>query len=173
MTISYKDVVGRYDLRLILRLCFDDDGNRHFEPELENNAVLNAALEDARGAVQGAIEVADIYRIEDVDRFTPSSASLYKRLVCDKAICLLYKRRGQESSESVSKANEEVEKYLDRIRKGERLFALEDSKAPQEAGKPSLGNIRVIKMNAVTTRVRDYFGDVYRSNSPNIIGCNR
>jgi len=172
MEVTYQDVIKRYDLRLVLRLCFDDE-ERHLEPELSGNAVMSSALEDAKGAVQGALEVANIYRAEDLDKLTPSSASLFKRLVCDKAMCLLYKRRGQESSESVSKANEEVEEYLDRLRKGERLFALNDSNQTQDAGNPSLAKVEVVRMNSITNRVRDYFGDVYRCNSESTVRWNR
>lgn len=166
MDVTYRDMIARYDLRMLLRLCFEDSQDvRHYEPELAECPILNAALEDAKGAVKAAVEVAGNYNTYDMEHLTPESVSLFKRIVCELAISYLYGRRGAESIKSVMEVRQASEEYLDRIRKGERLFVVAQSNAKQEAGQPELVSpdaVRLEGLNNITHRANVYFGPVAR-----------
>lgn len=166
MDVTYRDMVARYDLRMLLRICFDDAQEiRHFEPELADSPILNAAIEDAKGAVKAALEVAGNYNEWDMSHLTPESVSLYKRIVCELAISYLYARRGAESLKSVADIRQASEDYLDRLRKGERLFVIANLNAKQEAGQPKLvapDAIQLEGLNNITQRANVYFGPVAR-----------
>lgn len=164
MDVTYRDMMARYDLRMLLRICFDDSQDvRHFEAELAESPILNASLEDAKGAVKAAIEVAGNYSEWDMSHLTPESVALYKRLVCELAISYLYQRRGAEGLKSATEIRQTSEEYLDRIRKGERLFVIAKSNAKQEAGQPSLtapDAVQLQGLNNITQRANVYFGPV-------------
>ena len=164
MDVSYRDMVARYDLRMLLRVCFDDSQDvRHFESELASSPILNAALADAQGAVKAALEVAGNYNEWDLAHLTPESVSLYKRLVCELAICYLYARRGAEGLNTVAEIRQASEEYLDRLRKGERLFVIAKSNEKQEAGQGKLvapDAISLQGLNNITQRANVYFGPV-------------
>ena len=58
LDVTYRDILARYDLRMLLRICFDDPPNSHnvhSDWELGESPILNAALEDAKGAVKSAL----------------------------------------------------------------------------------------------------------------------
>lgn len=162
ISITAQDMTSRYDVNMLLRLCFDDE-KKHFESELHTSPILQAAIEDAYGTFRAALSVADMYTDEQLSRLTKGSLSLAKRIICSLAIAFLYSRRGGEGGDKVQLIRENAEMYLDRLRKGERIFAIEKSNAKEDAGKPSLvvpsvADLR--NLNGITHRARVYFGDV-------------
>lgn len=117
---SADDLVYRFDERVIKDLLSD-----HGIPveSLDGNPVLETALEDASGRIDGAIQVAKQYTAVDLAGLTGNSLALLKRIVCEIAMSFLIGRRpemfGGERWLALQKSSEE---YLDRLRKGERLF---------------------------------------------------
>ena len=165
MEVTAADMLARFDFRMLLRLCFDDDAV-HDETALAQSPILNAALGDACGEFRAAISVAGMYDEDQLERLTDDSLSLAKRIVCEMAASFLYSRRGGEARETVKELRASAEEYLDRLRKGERLFSLrEEDKTKEEAGRPTLMEPTVVELrnlNGVTQRARVYFGDVAR-----------
>ena len=54
MQVTSQDMLACYDSKMIVRLSFDD-GQQHFETELDESPVLNAALSAATGALETAL----------------------------------------------------------------------------------------------------------------------
>ena len=162
MEVSAQDMTARYDVRMLLRLSFDDD-QKHYESELAGSPIFQAAIEDAYGELKAAITVAQMYTPEQLERLTPESLALAKRLVCELALAFLYSRRGGEGRETVQTLRQSVEEYLDRLRKGERLFSIVESTAKEEAGQPDLvapTALQLRNLNGITHRANVYFGNV-------------
>lgn len=162
MEITAQDMTARYDVRMLLRLSFDDEV-RHTESELPTSPIMKAAVDDAYGELKAAITVANMYTPEQLERLTPESLALAKRIVCELALAFLYSRRGGESRETVDRLRQGVEEYLDRLRKGERLFSIVESDAKEKAGQPSLvapTALQLRNLNNITARAEVYFGGV-------------
>lgn len=162
MEVVASDMIARYDFRMLLRLCFDDDA-RHEACDLNDSAILQAAISDAYGEFRASLSVAGMYTGDQLDRLTPESAALAKRIVCEMALAFLYSRRGGESRETVRELRQSSEEYLDRLRKGERLFSIQESAVKEEAGYPSLiepSCVELRNLNGITHRARTYFGNV-------------
>ena len=162
MEVTASDMIARYDFRMLLRLCFDDDAN-HDATSLAESPVLNAAIGDACGEFRAALSVAGMYDEEQLGNLTSDSLSLAKRIVCELALSFLYSRRGGEARETVKELRLSSEEYLDRLRKGERLFSINESKVKEQAGQASLIEPSVVELrnlNGVTHRARVYFGNV-------------
>ena len=164
MEVTAADMLARFDFRMLLRLCFDDDA-AHDETALAQSPILNAALGDACGEFRAAISVAGMYDEDQLERLTDDSLSLAKRIICEMAASFLYSRRGGEARETVKELRASAEEYLDRLRKGERLFSLREDNTKEEAGRPTLMEptvVELLNLNGVTQRARVYFGDVAR-----------
>lgn len=163
MEVTARDMIDRYDFRMLARLCFDDD-DKHTRDELQNNSpILLAALSDAFGELKAAVSVAGMYDMKQIDRLTPESLALAKRIVCELALSFLYSRRGGEARETVKELRDSAEEYLDRLRKGERLFSIRSSDEKEKAGQPSLVAPTVVQLhnlNGIVHRVSAYFGRV-------------
>lgn len=162
MQVTSQDMLACYDSKMIVRLSFDD-GQQHFETELDESPVLNAALSAATGALETALSVGGNYSPEQLNSLTPNSLALAKRIICSVAFVYLSSRRGSENTEYLKAIREESENYLDRLRGGERIFVLDNSTAKQSAGQASLvapGAEALILMNGIAARANPYFGGV-------------
>lgn len=162
MEVTAQDMTARYDVRMLLRLSFDDDV-KHYENELASSPIMSAALSDALGELKAAITVAAMYTQDQLERLTPESLALAKRIVCELALAFLWGRRGGESRETVQNLRHGVEEYLDRLRKGERLFSIVQSNEKEKAGQPKLvapTALQLNNLNGITRRCDVYFGGV-------------
>lgn len=162
MLVTPQDMRNRYDRSMLLRLSFDDDA-AHTQDELAGSQILLTALEEAEAEVFAALSVAQMYTKEQLNQLTPESLQLYKRIVCEIALCFLYLRRGAESRESVKDMRVVAEEYLDRLRKGERLFSIEGSDVKERAGHGTLvapTAVHLQNLNGITQRASVYFGGI-------------
>ncbi|MBQ9875375.1 MAG: DUF1320 family protein [Thermoguttaceae bacterium] len=162
MEATAQDMIERYDARQLTRLSFDDDA-RHDASELANSEILGAALADAKGELKAALSVAGMYSDEQLERLAPESLALAKRVMCELALAFLYGRRGGESRETTAQIRQSAEEYLERLRKGERLFSIVESDAKEKAGQPSLvapTAVQLQNLNGITHRAEVYFGGV-------------
>ncbi len=162
MTFTADDMIARFDARMLTRLCFDDD-QAHHASELANSSILRAALDDASGELKAALTVAGMYDEKQLNSLTAESQALAKRIVCELAAAFLYSRRGGEARETVEQLRTGAETYLDRLRKGERLFSIVNSDVKEEAGRPELlepTRVELENLNGITHRARTYFGGV-------------
>lgn len=126
------DLVARKDARILGELVGDAD-TRITGSSLTGNANLLAALADASGQIEAACFIGGRYTADDLNGLSGNSQSLLKRLACDLAFTHLHRRRGYDTADlpEYTQANE----MLERLRKGERIFDVEDVK---DAGNPQI-----------------------------------
>jgi hypothetical protein len=116
-------MIVRYDERTIKDLLSDTG-----EPiaDLTGNTALTALLEAASGRVEAALLVARIYSTDQLAALTGNSLALLKDIVCDLTMAKLLRRRPEKyGADAIKAASQEAEEYLDRLRKGERLFDID------------------------------------------------
>ena len=162
MFVTPSDMIERYDFRMLLRLCFDDD-DKHNKSDLEESSVLITAIDDALGELKAALTVAQMYTPEQIARFTPDSQALARRIVCELALSFLYSRRGGEARETIKELRFSSEEYLDKLRKGERIFSIRGSAEKERAGHPQLIEptcVQLQNQNGIVHRAQSYFGGV-------------
>ena len=122
---SNSDIIARYDARLLGDLC-SDSGVRVAEANLEDDAKLTAALEDASGMVEAALLMGERYTTADLAGLTGNSLNYLKRIVCEIAIYLLEdRRRYNKDDASRIRAFEKAEEHLEMLRKGSHVFNVE------------------------------------------------
>lgn len=151
------DLIARYDTRTIQDLA-SDTGTEVAAEDLATNDNVTAALEDASGRMDAAVLTGKMYTLAQLEALTDNSLALRKRICCDLAMGYLMGRRpekyGAESLRAMQQAGEE---YLERLRKGERLFyvvAVQDAQLPEIDG-PSI--IQYETMNLIPDRTRNFY----------------
>lgn len=145
----------------VLGDLLSDDGTPVAPGELAENAKLLAILDAAAGRIDSAATVARLYDPADLAALalTPSPASaLLKELNCTLAMARLLKRRaGSRHQEEFEDAVKDAEEFLERLRKGERVFGLE---ANREAGLPTIDGPTAIdyqRLNLLPDRTLHYY----------------
>ncbi len=152
---SPADLTARFDENTIKDLASDTG-----EPvaDITNDQKVLAALADASGRIDGALTVSRMYTAADLAGLTGNSLALLKRIVCSLAMAYLIERRPEKyGGEGVSTAKREAEEYIDRIRKGERLFDVEvakDAGLPEVDG-PTAADYR--DLNLIPDRTRNFY----------------
>lgn len=149
------DMTDRFDAQTIADLLSDDGVP---VANLSGNSKLAVLLADASGAVLAACAGAKLYAEDDLLALTGNSRALLKRIVCDLTMGFLIQRRPEKyGQEAVASARESAELYLDRLRKGDRVF---DRAANVEAGLPTTDgptSIDLQRLNLITARTKNYF----------------
>ena len=151
-----SDLSARFDERTIKDLSSDDD-----TPAASvDNAIVTAALEDGAGRIRSAITVARIYSDDDLSDLTGDSLSLIKRLNCELAMAHLMGRRPEKYGNEdggFKQVKQDVEDFLDRLRKGERLFGIE---AAKDAGLPTIDGPSTVdyrRLNRIPDRTQNFY----------------
>lgn len=127
------------------------------EDELETNANLLAALDDASGEMDAALRVGNRYSAAALAALTDNSLALRKRICCDLAWALLLRRNGSPTEAEAS--SKKAESMLEALRKGVNIFDLEDNAdagLPESAG-PSVQQI--INANGIRERTPHYYAN--------------
>jgi hypothetical protein len=149
------DLIVFYDEQTIKDLLSDDETA---VTDLSANAKLSALLLAASGQVEAACGVSDLYTPTQLAAFTGNAQSLLKQIVCTLCMVMIARRRPEKfGSEYWQAVRKEAEEYLDRLRKGERLF---DSEARREAGLPTIDgptSVDYDNLRLIPSRVRNYF----------------
>ena len=153
-----SDLTARFDRRIIADLA-TDEGVEVSESSLSSNTAVDAALDDASGRIDAALTVARIYTTDDLDALTGNSLALLKRITCELAMTFLIGRRQEKLlDQSLAAVEEKAEAYLDRLRKGERLFGAVD--AAKGAGLPTVDGPTAVKydtLNLLPDRTRNFY----------------
>lgn len=151
------DLIARYDTRTIQDLA-SDTGTQVAAEDLGSDDNVTAALEDASGRMDAAVLTGRMYTPDQLSALTGNTLALRKRICCDLAMAYLMGRRpekyGAESLKAMQQAGEE---YLERLRKGERLFhvtAVQDAQLPDIDG-PSV--IQYETMNLIPDRTKNFY----------------
>lgn len=151
------DLIARFDANTIADLASDTG-----EPAGDISAAprVLTALEDASGRVDAACMVSDLYTAADLAALTGNGLALLKRIVCDIALANLLGARPEKYGTEFFKAiDERAEEYLERLRKGARLFPIQ---AQKDAGLPSVDGPSAVDidedhLNLVTSRTHNFY----------------
>lgn len=160
---SASDLMARYDKNDVLALA-SDTGVAIEESEAAANDVITAALDDASGDIEAALVHAARYSVADLEGLTGNSLAKLKRLVCARAMYYLLERRPAWSPERTEQFDKMTRDGLERLRKGENVFNLDEHK---EAGLPSVDGPTTLdfdQLNLLRDRTQNYFP---RRNLPN------
>lgn len=152
---SPADLTARFDENTIKDLASDTG-----EPvaDITNDQKVLAALADASGRIDSALTVSRMYTPVDLAALTGNSLALLKRIVCSLAMAYLIERRPEKyGGEGVSAAKKDAEEFIDRLRKGERLF---DVEAAKDAGLPEIDGPTTTtyrELNLIPDRTRNFY----------------
>ena len=153
--VGYTDLITFADERTVKDLL-SDDGN--YVGDASNDPKLLTILSTASGMVEAACGVSDLYTPDDLAKLSGNSLSLLKSLVCSLAIFLLISRRPEKYGTECRQAiREETEEYLDKLRKGMRLF---DDQSRRTAGVPNVDGPTAVdyqNLNSLPVRARNFF----------------
>jgi len=152
-----SDLTARYDVRTIRDLA-SDTGTAVAADALAADPTVAAALLDASGRMDAAVLVGRMYTAAQLAALTGNSLALRRRICCDLAMGYLIARRpekyGAESLKAVQQAGEE---YLERLRKGERIFevaAVQDAQLPEIDGPTTT---QYSTLNLLPDRTRNFY----------------
>lgn len=151
-----SDIIARFDARTIGDLV-SDDGVRVEVSALSGNANLTAALDDASGDVESALVMANRYTTTALDALTGNALATLKRITCEIAMAHLFNRRPGFRPEQHEQVDERARAHLERLRKGENVFNLEDQR---DAGTPSVGGpttLQFDRLGLIVDRTRHYY----------------
>lgn len=126
------DMIARFDQRTLEELVVDDNIR---ETDLGSNSKMTAALNDATGAIDSALLVANMYSSADLDALTDESQDYLKRITCEIAMSYLVRRRPEKYGKASKEMKESVEEILERFRQGVRVFDIDEHKL---AGTPTI-----------------------------------
>ena len=155
---DYDDLIAFTDERTVKDLL-SDEGNYAGDPRTD--AKLTTLFEAASGRVEAACGVSNLYTTAQLAALTGNSLALLKEITCALAMLSIVRRRpekwGSEYWQGIRGEYEGKDGYLDRLRKGERLF---DDDAKRVAGTPSIDGPTAIdlqNLNLIHVRTRNYF----------------
>jgi len=128
---------------------------------LSTDTKLTALLQAASGAIEAACGVSNLYMPTDLAALTGNTLVMLKELTCQLTMVLLVRRRPEKyGSEYWQAIRKEAEDYLDRLRRGERLF---DDANKRMAGLPTIDGPTAIDyqtLNLIPSRTRNFFPSV-------------
>ena len=152
------DLTARFDWRIIADLA-SDSGTQVEESALGGNEKVAAALDDASGRIDAALSVAQVYTAADLAGLSGNSLAMLKRITCELAMLFLIGRRQEKLLDgSLPPMEQKAEDYLDRLRKGERLFG--DVAAAAAAGLPTVDGpttVQYEELNLLPDRTRNFY----------------
>jgi len=155
MAIVTPAILTSFHDETIIADLISDGGEQ--EPDLDNNTKLLKLLSAAEGRLESACTVANIYTPTILAALTGTSLSLCQEIISGLCMAALLKRRPgryQEIAEQV----QEYEEYLDRLRKGERVFGGEQDN--RDAGMPDIDGPTVTdyeRLNLIPDRTRNFY----------------
>lgn len=145
------------DWRSAAELLSDAGVRLATESEVQSSARLNRLLLRASGWVESACLVGSKYTPADLQAVDGASAEFLAGLVADLTMAFLWRRR-PHLDKAVPPQFVEAEAILQRIRNGERIFALQET---MNAGLPGIEDwtLQDLEDEARTTFLaRNYFG---------------
>lgn len=152
------DLAARKDINTICDLASDDNAPVDIG-NVNTNANILAALADASGEVDSALLVGGIYTPADLASLTANSAAKLKRITCEIAMAFLFARRPKYDEDGYDKALERAEKWLERLRKGERVFEVTDED-PADGTLPSIDGPTVAtydRLRLMVDRTKNFY----------------
>jgi phage gp36-like protein len=151
---SPSDLLLRFDNNL-LGMLVNDNSVQQTPTQLLTNAPLQAALDDASGAIESALYTAYKYTANDLQNLTHNSASLLKRITCDIAIVYLCQRRGYDYKDKFPMSETSFE-ILQKLRYGERVLDFADNEQAGLSATDYISTVQLEHDGFVTTNA-NYF----------------
>jgi hypothetical protein len=155
---SSVDLIAFYDENTVKDLL-SDTGT--YSGTLSSDSKLTMLLEAGAGRIESACGVSNLYTPTELAALTGNSLGLLKQINCQLCMVSLIRRRPEKFGDDANQVIlQEAEEFLDRLRKGERLF---DDSAKREAGLPTIDGPSAVTMqqlNLLTTRTHNYFPGV-------------
>lgn len=155
MSITTPEIMTYYHDETIIADLVSDTGDAVVD--LSTDTKLLAIISSAEGRVESACTVANIYTPEVLAALTGNSLALFHEIVSNLAMLSLLKRRPGKYSEIAEQAKD-YEEYLDRLRKGERVFG--GSEDNRDAGVPNVDGPTVAtyeRLNLLPDRTQHFF----------------
>lgn len=150
-----QDLVSYYDASVVADLASDTEMP---ESDLNSSRIVLKLLAFASGRINSAASVAARYSAEDLALLTGDDKEVLTELCCTLAMGkLLGRRPGSQHAEAYQEHIEAAEEFLDRLRKGERVFAFEEN---VEAGLPLVDGPTTVdytRLNLIPDRIRHYY----------------
>lgn len=134
-----------------------DDGVQVLPAALLTDDIVEAALEDASGAIEAALLQGQRYSLVDLATLTGGSLMHLVRMTCEIAMAYLYARKPTYSSEQYKAALELQDIHLERLRRGENVFNVA---ANLEAGVPQYATPRAVDiahLQLIRDRARGFY----------------
>lgn len=151
---TYSDMSKRFDARTLKDLVSDTGIPA---VSLSANDNMDAALDDATGAIKSALMVGSQYQEDDLDALTGESAEYLKRITCEIAMAYLILRRPEKYGKASQEVRENQQALLDMFRSGARVFNID---ANVNAGLPSVNGPNAAtyeRLNMIPDRTRNFY----------------
>lgn len=148
------DLILRFDANTIADLA-SDSGTP--EPTIATSQIVLTSLSAASGRVDASIRVGNLYQASDIAAMTGDSMEYLMDLVCELAMARLVARRPERYREQYEELTKHAEESLERLRKGENVFAIEVNVA---AGLPTVdgpSTVTYTRLNLLPERTRNFF----------------
>ena len=150
-----SDMADRFDVRTLRDLA-SDTGEAVADVAGDDHILV--ALADASGRVDAAVLIGGLYTTTQLGDLAGNSLALLKRLVCDLAMAYMIGRRPERyGSEALKAIHDASEDYLERLRRGERLF---DVAAAIAAGLPEIDGPSIVqynRLNLIPDRTKRFY----------------
>lgn len=155
--MAYADaeqMILRFDQRTLKDLVSDTG-----EPEtdLSTNARMQTALQDASGAIDAACQVGKMYSPDDLADLTGSDRSLLRRICCELSLVYLIENRPEKFKGQYKDLMQRTEGYLDRFRKGVRVFNIDSNKNAGVVDHTGLDRFEYAEQNWIPDRMNGYY----------------
>lgn len=154
--VDAADLTDRYDARDIGDLA-SDTGTAVASGDLAANAKVLAAINDALGDIESALVAGSRYTVAQLEALTGVALAKFKRLACGRAMFYLLSRRPAQNPDRLKQFDEWTESQLQRLRKGENIFNLDDQKDAGVIDHQFIEAVDVSKLNLIRDRVRNTY----------------
>ncbi len=148
------DMIARFDERTMKQLCSDDNTP---VANLSGDPKMAAALGDATGSINAALQVGNQYTPSDLASLTSESSDYLKRLTCEIALSYLIRRRPEKYGSASKEIRENADAILEQFRQGVRVFDLD---ANLGAGLPTVDGPSAVdyqRLNLIRDRTRNTY----------------
>lgn len=127
---TYENLVAAIDANLIADCCADTGG-----PLVGPNSVIDYALENASGRIQGVARAANMYTTANLDALSAANEPLLRSICVALAAASLMSRRGGGIPPQVEAMYKQALADLNELAGGRMIFGPVDAAA--DAGNPS------------------------------------
>ena len=151
-----SDLTTRYDIDLVGDLATDDRATLD-RASVPGHVAVVAALNDASGEIDVALQAGGRYTPAQLSSLSGNSAYHLKRITCDIAMALLFRRRPNVRPDIAETLLKQSSEHLDRLRKGENVFGIPEVTDAGTLELATASTVQIEGLNLITERMRPYF----------------